>query len=181
MILPPMAQDEEEFDSLLEVLDELRPRSILELGVYAGGTLARFAARFPEAVVVGVDPSPCFHVQPLGTSVIVGRSQDAEVRAAVLELNGGRPFDVVHVDGDHSLEAAAADWLWARAPRRLGGAEARLVALHDVSCTTNPQLEAWRLWARIRATTPADELLEIRYAGGDYGYGLWRRPDPPVA
>lgn len=54
--LPGMDQNEREFIALLDLLERAGVESILEVGVFQGGTIARFARRFPYATIVGIDP-----------------------------------------------------------------------------------------------------------------------------
>lgn len=169
---PAMAQVEEEFRELLMFLDRYgAPDRILETGVFTGGTLARFAAAFPEATVVGIDPSPQTERAPYGTMIVTGSSHDEEVRSKALELLGGPP-DFVHVDGDHSLEGVLRDALWCVE------LDVPVVAFHDIATIGHPEIEVFRAWDLIAAADP-DGAFEIRRDGGgyDYGFGVWvRRP-----
>lgn len=164
-----MQQDEREFAELLERVARVSPRRILEIGVFGGGTLARFVDRFPDARVVGIDPAPACDL-PLGR-IVVGESQDATTRALALSFLGGHP-DVVHVDGDHSYAGTWLDVSWSC------GLGAELVAIHDIACRTNPQLETWRVWGELvdgAGYALGYEWSEILYADGWAGIGLLER------
>jgi hypothetical protein len=144
------------------------PVSVLEIGVWQGGTLARFRRRWPGAVVVGVDPLPFGGEAGAGIEgceIVVGRSQDEATRERVLELLP-EPVEFVHIDGSHVYEDARADYEWAR-----DVLQARMIALHDVAPWENPELEVWRLWHEIKLSgIPA---VEIRHDPNvTYGYGL---------
>lgn len=162
-------QDEREFAELLNVIGVAWPKVILELGVFEGGTLARFAERYPDAKVIGVDPVLQPKARELwrefpNVALVEGHSQDARVRGRVLDLAGGA-LDVVHIDGDHSYYAALEDWTFARYSTR----RPALVAFHDVNRHDDPgPCEVWRLWAELEA----DEGLSTRTIGSDTKNGI---------
>lgn len=163
---PAMLQEPSELRALIELVEQNLggpPRSVLEIGCWKGGTISRFRARWPLAAVIGVDVNP---VEPIeGVHFVQGDSRWLGTRQQVRKL-WPEPFDFVHVDGDHSLEAATLDYTWAR-----DELNARMIALHDVAEWQNPLLEVWKLWYSIRAHgTPA---VEIRHnPNGVYGYGV---------
>lgn len=164
--LPPMMQNPAELGALINLVEQnlgRHPRSVLEIGTWQGGTIARFRRRWPGAAVIAVDPVLPAPIE--GVHFVQGPSQDETVREQVQEL-WPEPFDFVHVDGDHHLEPAEQDFSWA-----VGPLKARMVALHDVAEWQNPLIEVWKLWHEIRlAGWPA---VEIRYdPGGVYGYGV---------
>lgn len=180
---PPMAQLDSEFAALLDLCEELQPHSLLEIGVWQGGTLARFRERFPEIAAVGIDPCPSGAEADntiAGVPLVVGRSQDRQVRHQAIEillhqtgreLPGGVP-DIVHIDGSHTLLDTWADLLWAI---RL---QPKLIALHDVTARVHPQLEGWLAWDSLKAAPPLGwNLWEVRHSLTEYGYGcLLRAP-----
>ncbi len=167
---PPMLQEPTELRALVELVEQNLggpPRSVLEIGVHLGGTISRFRARWPGAAVIGVDliePKP---IQ--GVHFVVGDSLTKQTQAAVERL-WPEPFDFVHIDGDHTLSAATADYEWAR-----DGLRARMIALHDVAqFDQGPQagtFGVWKLWHEIKcSSTPA---VEIRHnAECRFGYGV---------
>jgi hypothetical protein len=57
-----------------------------------------------------------------------------------LSLNDGEPFDVTHIDGDHTYDNAESDFKWALANTR------KLIAMHDVNSRGNPSIENRQLW-----------------------------------
>lgn len=142
------------------------PRSVLEIGVWEGGTISRFRHRWPLASVIGVDIREPAPIQ--GVHFVVGDSAAEQTRAAVRGL-WPEPFDFVHIDGDHILPSVRADYEWAR-----DELQARMIALHDVapwSPDEGNQMEVWKLWHEIKLSgIPA---LEIRHnPDGLFGYGL---------
>jgi hypothetical protein len=166
---PTMLQHPSELRSLVELVEQnlgRSPRSVLEIGVHLGGTISRFRARWPLAAMIGVDlvePAPVE-----GVHFVVGDSQDEAVRSEVRRL-WPDPFDLVHVDGDHTLAACTADYLWAK-----DVLQARMIALHDVAIwdpMEGSQFGVWKLWHEIKCSgIPA---VEIRHnAECRFGYGL---------
>lgn len=145
---PDAAQDPDEFAALLDVIERENIESILEIGVFKGGTLARFGARFPYANVVGIDPAPQFeHWRDAwgDLNLVYGLSQDPQVRARAIRKNFDRPFDVVHIDGDHVEAAVRADWEWARTVAR------KIVAFHDINAIANGMIDVYKLWLELEA------------------------------
>lgn len=164
--LPEMDQDAAEFAALLDMLDIVEPATILEIGVYMGGTLARFAERYPFAKCVAIDPMPQPSVNDVlahfPVSFVRGHSQTERVRAAALDHAGGF-FDFAFIDGDHSYPAAKADWEWCREHTR------KLIALHDTRRRDTSAIEVWKLWAQLHA----DATLNTReLAAHDDKYGI---------
>lgn len=164
---PAMLQRPSELAELIATVERnlgRAPRSVLEIGVWQGGTISRFRARWPLAAIIGVDVAEPPPVE--GVHYVIGPSQDELVRDQVRELWPEEGFDLVHIDGDHQLEPATADYEWAR-----DGLQARMIALHDVAEWQNPLLEVWKLWHEIKLSgIPA---MEIRHdPAGLYGYGL---------
>jgi cephalosporin hydroxylase len=172
LALPGMAQNEAEFATLLGLLKDLRPRSILEIGVWQGGTLARFAEAFPGAIVVGIDPAPQLPaVWPAewGT-ILTGKSQNPSIRAQALARTPDGRYDVVHIDGDHGWQAVLSDWNWAR------GIAKQAVCLHDAANESLPGMDVWRVVNAIEANLDPLEtdgsIERISLQKGEMGYAI---------
>lgn len=174
-VFPFMDQDENEFARLLEILRQENPplERVLEIGVFKGGTLARFAAALPYATVVGIDPRPeikDWNPRAWGRlRIIHGVSQSHEDVSRALTLLGGNP-DFVFIDGDHTYDNAKSDVLLAR---NLG---AKVIAIHDVKSVGNNAIDCKRVWEEIKQTNiyPYAELFGTR--DGAWGIGvLWTR------
>jgi hypothetical protein len=169
MNLPGAAQDEWEFGQFLNVIDDLTIESILEIGVWQGGTLARFGQRFPYATIVGIDPAPQLErwAPEWGNMhLITGKSQDEQTRAKALTENYHRKFDVIWIDGDHEIGPCTEDWTWAL---RFAN---KAIAFHDIIDSNNSMIEVWRLWNVIHAD-PNFRTMEInRHDSNNYGIGV---------
>jgi hypothetical protein len=112
---------------LLGLSRRLRPTSYLEIGVRRGRSMAMLASQSPDCGIVGFDlwienyagmenpgeklvRSELARVGYRGEAVFVaGDSRETVPR--YLAENPGRTFDIITVDGDHSVEGARADLL----------------------------------------------------------------------
>ena len=135
-------QDTVELAEFLDVLLEKPPQTILEIGVAFAGSLQAWLQVAPVgSLVVGVDANldAAHYDAPAGTSVILlqGRSQDAETIRAVEKALGGFKVDFLFIDGEHTTEAAFADYRNYAPLVRSGG----LIAFHDAA-GNNPVKEA---------------------------------------
>jgi len=133
-----MLQDETEFEAFLQLLARERVQSYLEIGAAYGGSFLRVAERLPRpgGVAVAVDLPESENSENmlyetgryllsigLDVQVIFGDSTAPDVIAAARALG---PYDAVFIDGNHTLEYVAQDWM-NYAPL------ARLVAFHDIA------------------------------------------------
>src|SRR5215469_2280117 len=169
MQFPSMAQEEWEFAQFLNKIDDLTIESILEIGIWHGGTLARFGQRFPYATIVGIDPAPQiekWHPEWGAVQFIYGKSQEISTRGQAITANYGRKFDVIWIDGDHELEPCTEDWTWALTHAN------KAIAFHDIIDSNNDMIEVWKLWNIIHAD-PNFETEEItRHDSNNYGIGI---------
>jgi hypothetical protein len=133
------------------------------------------------------------HLDDHGAAVVIGDSHEAATRSALVrELRGGRwsctrpgitspcggcdgcrcdygdclwTIDVLVIDGDHSPEGVVRD-LEMYGPLVAPGG---LIALHDITETTDPRSQVWRVWPGLAA---AYDTAEIRNPDGGFGWGL---------
>lgn len=168
MTMPLIEQNEREFNELLDAIEVLQIESILEIGVFRGGTLSRLSSRFPYATVIGIDPNPMIErwAPEWGDMhLIIGMSQDAETRRKALRHNEDRLFDVIWIDGDHMFEAVELDWYWAKDHAR------KMVAFHDIKDHNNDMIEVYRVWDQIHADERYN-TREISHEGEVWGIGV---------
>jgi len=139
-----------------------KPRRVLEIGVWHGGTLREWLTHAqPKAVVVAVDPS---HENPdkydewkkpdTTLIVIVGHSQDNHIAR---EIKNAGPYDWVFIDGDHSDAGVSADVELALSELRPGG----LILLHDIVADGYPETGPRMVLNRLRGEGfEIDEIVE---------------------
>jgi predicted O-methyltransferase YrrM len=130
--IPCVGQVPEELAQLVTLYKERRPKRVLEIGVWHGGTLREWLAGWPD-LVVAVDPDPQL---PRGFNrrvkhgtefvLITGRSQAAET---VDGIRNHAPYDWIFIDGDHERTAVKADADLALSVVAPGG----LILLHDIT------------------------------------------------
>lgn len=127
-------QVSEELEWMTGLFRSLQPKRVLEIGVYQGGTLRAWMENAPadaHFVAVDIDIRNCVEwthwLHGLQTlRPVKGSSQDLHVRRVIA---ANSPYDWVFIDGDHHLEAVAADVELVLPLIRPGG----VLALHDIA------------------------------------------------
>jgi predicted O-methyltransferase YrrM len=132
------SQIRSEIKSFLEVVHDLSPRTLLEIGTGLGGTtllLAQVAA--PDAIVVTIDlptgPSPQRLLDAAlrpGQKIYVLRrdSHQSETVAKVRSIIESEQLDLLFIDGDHSYDGVQEDFRLYSSLVRGGG----WIAFHDI-------------------------------------------------
>ena len=150
---PPVAmQHAAELDALLELYTARKPRRVLEIGTYEGGTLYHWLKGRPKIVVSVDDFSmggdnrslyPGWTPARTRLEVVAGSSRDPETFEAVAPL---APFDWAFIDADHSYPAVRADW-----ELYLPLCEG-VIAFHDIlpPSADHPEIQVSALWAEIK-------------------------------
>ncbi len=148
-------QWEGEFEQLLDLYRKKKPKRLLEIGTYYGGTLYHWLKNAqPGATIVsldsyvtGVDNRHLYDEwvpDDVNLVVIDANSNDPATVPVVMEHG---PFDWVFIDGGHYYHEAKADWdLWKPCAKKKG-----IVVLHDI--VTNPEwpwIEVEILWREIQ-------------------------------
>ena len=180
-------QAQDEIVWLLEMIRDLAPRRVLEIGTANGGTLflwTRVAAA--DAQLVSVDMCPlgllgrhsAFAVLCRGFArpgqrielVFGTNSHDTRTRDQVKQLFDAEPVDFLFIDGDHSYEGVRRDFELYSPLVRPGG----LVAFHDVAPRVSAGTGVPQFWNEFKAGHDTRE----RVAAGEpsYGIGVWRLP-----
>lgn len=167
-----------ELAPLLGLVRRLEARVVVEIGSAKGGTFYAWAqVTRPDALLVSIDlPGGAFGGRLRGVDVgplardgqaveaIRGDSHDPETFERLLSVLGGRPVDVLFIDGDHSYAGVRDDFERYAPLVRPGG----LVALHDiVPHPPGSACEVDRFWLELSAGRRSRELVD---RGGDrYG------------
>jgi predicted O-methyltransferase YrrM len=125
-----------EVQSFHAFLRERSPRVICEIGTYSGGHFYLLGRSLTSATtLIGVD----LHVRnkaflrrlaphDVAVHLIDGDSRSIAVRDAVKAAIGGRPIDVLFIDGDHTYDGVRSDYVNYRELVRDGG----VIAFHDI-------------------------------------------------
>lgn len=152
----PVAQTSFELEQMVRVCESLRPKRILEIGIWYGGTLKEWLR--VAGVVVAVDVQMLdaerwqhwAHEQGKELVLIQGNSGSPHVAEKVAEHG---PYDFAFIDGDHSYEGVRRDW-------ETYGPMADVVAFHDI--LPRPHYGVSRLWEEIK-----QGRMTIEIVGGD--------------
>ena len=153
----PIYQDEGELNRLIELVKELQPKRILEIGSLYGGTMWYWMHAVKGAEIVSVDigvgePDSRFSdmeyarinlwpewEKETGCTItqIRADSTSAETVKVVKEY---APFDFIFIDGGHDFATAMADWQNYWPMLRTGG----LFAFHDIVYLSSGVPAVWR-------------------------------------
>ena len=172
----PLLQKHVEFRALLNLYQERKPKRVLEIGTFHGGTLYHWLRQATTgAVVVSVDSyavgADNRHLYPewvpagVRLHVIGGDSRSPET---IAQVAAQAPFDWCFVDADHSYEAVADDWRNYR-PMVRG-----VLCLHDIIAA---HVGVPHLWREIQRQGYLTQELVGPHQPGEPEWGL--RPDTP--
>jgi predicted O-methyltransferase YrrM len=187
----------------LEMVADLKPRCVMEIGTSTGGVLFLLArAAAPDAMLIGLDlPRATDAVGHGGVApwkeryfrgfagsrqsieLVLGDSHAATTRSHVERLLGGRELDVLFIDGDHSYEGVRQDFHDYAPLVRPGG----LIGFHDIVAdvrtrtgadTKNDAGEVHRFWAELKRDHDVIELVENADQDG-FGIGAIHQRGSP--
>jgi len=183
-----MMQKPQEIHWLFELIRAARPRVVLEIGLYHGGTFFLWSrAAAPNAHLLAIDTRPVGRLGAWSPFCLVRRSfavgsqrvtllMDSDSHSEstlrrVMALLDGRPVDFLFIDGDHSHDGVWQDFNMYSPLVAPGG----LVAFHDVSL--NP-LEWTKGVAQFWREFTIDHETEERVANDEpgFGIGVYRMP-----
>jgi predicted O-methyltransferase YrrM len=136
------AQDEWEFKELLKIIKKEKPKIILEIGSYNGGTLFSFSKLNPNSLIISIDlpegnfssintkwKTPIFHSFGKNLKLIQENSHNIETLNKVKRILSGKKIDFMFIDGDHTYEGVKKDFEMYYPLLKKGG----IVAFHDIS------------------------------------------------
>ena len=138
-------QVREEILALLKILQEKKPRVVIEIGTYSGGTLfllSRVASEdatmvsidFPDVRFGGGYPLwkiplyKAFRLARQKLYLIRADSHSPETLSNVKEILGGNRVELLFLDGDHSYEGVKKDFEMFSPLVKKGG----IIAFHDI-------------------------------------------------
>jgi predicted O-methyltransferase YrrM len=165
---------------LLCLAEHLMPKTYLEIGVRRGRSVAAVASLSPDCALTMLDmwvqdyagianPGPDFVRQELArighTGVTEFIDGDSHVTLpAFFEAHPEASFDVITVDGDHSVEGAALDLCTVLPRLNLGGA----IVFDDICHPLHPELA--ELWNDLVASDP--RFSQFTFVDAGYGVGF---------
>ena len=153
----PIYQDEGELNRLMELVKELQPKRILEIGSLYGGTMWYWMHAVKGAEIVSVDigvgePDSRFSdmeyarinlwpewEKETGCTITQIRA-DSTSAETVKVVKEHAPFDFIFIDGGHDFATAMADWQNYWPMLRTGG----LFAFHDIVYLSSGVPAVWR-------------------------------------
>jgi len=163
-----------EMAKLLEIVTEIKPRNLLEIGTANGGTLFLFAiASDPSAKIISVDlPGgpfgggyPRWKIPLYKRFAKEGRKiylirDDSHSKQTLEKVKGilnGEMLDFLFIDGDHSYEGVKKDFEMYSPLVRSGG----IIAFHDI-CPHPPETkcEVNKFWNEIKQSYKYVEIVE---------------------
>ena len=172
-------QVQSELHRFAEIVHQLRPRSVVEIGTQHGGTLcvlSRLAD--PCAKIVSVDlPGgefgggykwfyahifKAFIYGQQSLHLIRGDSHSIDTGTAVRDIVGWKcTLDLLFIDGDHSYEGVREDFYSYSDLVRGGG----IVAFHDIAEHTNQTCQVARFWNEIKSQYRHEEIIADKNQG----------------
>jgi cephalosporin hydroxylase len=178
-------QDKREIATLFKDVEQIKPRTVIEIGTGWGGTLFLFATvASSDATLISIDlPSSLFgrgypkwknslyksfarNRQEI--ELVRGNSHQASSVEAVKRCLGSRQVDVLFIDGDHTYEGVKKDFELYSPMVRKGG----LIAFHDITPNLkNSEIEVPQFWNELRDVY---ENSEIKLQQEEAGIGILR-------
>ena len=164
---------------MLEIVKELKPKRILEIGAAGGGTLFLFSyIADPEAIVISVDlpggpfgggcpewKIPLFKgFAKSGQKIELLRadSHDPKTLEKIKEILGERSLDFLFIDGDHTYGGVKRDFEMYSPLVRKGG----IIAFHDImEHPPETGCEVSKFWNEIKHSYKHLEIFEDRNQG----------------
>jgi len=161
--------------ALLQMKEELREawwkikhadcKSMLEIGTRNGGSLWVLARALPKgSKIVALDRGEresdirftnkvLKSLEEMGyeTSYVLG---DSKHNSTIEEAAALGPFDLVHIDGDHTWEGAENDW------KHYGKAAQKVTLFHDIIWVGCPHPNVVDYWKEIKGDFPHFEMKQ---------------------
>jgi predicted O-methyltransferase YrrM len=158
-----------EMSEVLHDVLRIEVETVLEIGTYRGDSLRIWRAAWPDAQLIGVEPtdelSPA--VDELQVDWVKGASQDGAVFREVVVRLEGTAVDFLYIDGDHHYAAVRRDWELYEPLVRPGG----IIVLHDAVITWNKTVDVHLLYEEIRNGRRTKLLYDGLDPANPYGGG----------
>jgi predicted O-methyltransferase YrrM len=177
-VIKPL-QVHSEFHRFAAIVARLRPKFVLEIGTFFGGTLfvlSRLADH--GATIISVDlpggkfgggyqglRAPLYRRFPRKDErlhLIRGNSHELETQNKVRQILAGQKLDLLFTDGDHSYDGVKNDFESYLPLVRKGG----MVAFHDIAeHPAESGCEVSRFWNEVKLRYAHEEIIEDRKQG----------------
>ena len=165
-----------------DLISILRPKILVELGVFTGESFFAFCQAVQEcqlhSVCYGVDTwTGDRHTGPLAARVFEDVNTYARERYgasayllrstfdAARDQFSDESIDLLHIDGLHTYEAVRHDFDFWLPKVRSGG----VILFHDIAAR-HDDFGVWKLWEEIEPLAPSFAFI------GGWGLGVWRKP-----
>ena len=135
------SQNKFELLGLLNEVNKIKPKVIVEIGTWMGYSADTFIRAFNPELLITVDTIDQGHSH----NFVLGKSQDKETFDKVRKKLNGRKIDFLFIDGGHFYLDVRDDFRIYSTLVKDGG----IIALHDVCLIENPGVEVYRLWQEI--------------------------------
>lgn len=182
--LRPM-QNSPEIRRLIEKVQELKPRTILEVGTARGGTLLLFCQSGAEdAEIISLDlphgkngggypkwKEPIYQLfarPEQRLTLLRANSHLEESRKRVERVIHGKKFDLIMIDADHSYQGVKRDFeLYSPLVSERG-----IMILHDILPNRfDPEIDVHRFWREVSTAHQCEEIVDD-YQQGCLGIGV---------
>lgn len=174
-----------ELAPLLEVLDDMKPKRILELGVFQGGTIRAWTyAASDDAFILGVDlPGGRFgggFNLLMASNIKALAKRDQKIELVSLDSHEDSTFEAVKaaigevdflfIDADHTYEGVKRDFELYSPLVKAGG----IIALHDIVEHTNyHDVKVHVFWNELKGRFPASQIREFIDLEYPTDHGHW--------
>jgi predicted O-methyltransferase YrrM len=140
------SQTHSELNELLTLLEKIKIKNVLEIGVHVGGSIRVWKEVFKPDLIMGIDWKIEPEARTTGVTLIGGKSQSQETYNEVIKTLNGDKLDFLFIDGSHYYNDVKSDFELYEPLVREGGA----IAFHDVILTGNDTCEVYRYWNDIK-------------------------------
>jgi len=173
-----------EITALAKALEELKPKTILEIGTARGGTLLIWSSLASKKVVscdmqdmsiqgelLRALPPPASDCE---VQLLSGNSHDENFRQQVENELNGELVDMLFIDGDHTEKGVEADYRDYHHLVRPGG----IIAFHDIVESQPLEInQVYYFWKRLKQEgVQTEEFVNDRDQCG-FGIGIVRVPE----
>lgn len=178
-------QVKSEFHELLQILKNIKPKNILEIGTAKGGSLFLFCCIASQnALIISVDlpggsfgggyPSwklPLYNSFPLNDQslhLLRMDSHNKQTKTEIKRLLNGKTFDFIFIDGDHSYNGVKTDFKMYKELLSKNG----IIAFHDIiPGPENAVGGSFKFWDEVKFKFNTKEIVE-NPKQGEAGIGI---------